>query len=54
MNRRFLQDIVKGCYGRKIAYTNVEQITEANVVQVIGNCIGAFYYNKTVIKYLWD
>ena len=54
MNRRFLQDIVKGCYGRKIAYTNVEQITEANVVQVIGNCIGTFYYNKTVIKYLWD
>lgn len=54
MNRRFLQDIVKGCYGRKIAYTNVEQITEDNVIQVIGNCIGTFYYNKTVIKYLWD
>ena len=49
-----MQDIVKGCYGRKIAYTNVEQITEANVLQVIGNCIGTFYYNKTVIKYLWD
>lgn len=48
------QDLVKGCYGRKIAYTDVETITSKNIVKVIGNCIGAFYYNKTVIEYLWN
>ena len=48
------QDLVKGCYGRKIAYTDVETITDENIVKVIGNCIGAFYYNKTVIEYLWN
>lgn len=54
MNKMLFQDIVKGCYGRKIAYTDVETITSENIVKVIGNCIGAFYYNKTVIEYLWN
>lgn len=54
MNKRSFNDLVKGCYGRKIAYTNVEMITAKNVVKVIGSCIGAFYWNKTAIKYLWD
>lgn len=53
-NRRYLQDIVKGCYGRKIAYTNVSQITLDNIVSVVGSCIGCFNYNKTVIEYLWN
>ena len=54
MNNRFFNDIVKGCYGRKIAYCDVDEINESNVVSVVGNCIGAFLYNKTAIKYLWD
>lgn len=54
MNKMLFQDLVKGCYGRKIAYTDVETITDENIVKVIGNCIGAFYYNKTVIEYLWN
>lgn len=53
-NKRYLQDIVKGCYGRKIAYTNVSQITPNNIVAVVGSCIGCFNYNKTVIEYLWN
>ena len=53
MNTMFFQDLVKGCYGRKIAYTNVEKITTDNIIKVIGNCIGAFYFNKSVIRYLW-
>jgi len=53
-NRRYLQDIVKGCYGRKIAYTNVSQITPDNIVSVVGSCIGCFNYNKTIIEYLWN
>lgn len=54
MNKMLFQDLVKGCYGRKIAYTDVETITSENIVKVIGNCIGSFYYNKTVIEYLWN
>lgn len=54
MNNRTLQDLVRGCYGRKIAYTDVETITRSNVVKVIGDCIGVFYWNKPIIKYLWD
>lgn len=53
-NKRYLQDIVKGCYGRKIAYTNVSHITPDNIVAVVGSCIGCFNYNKTVIEYLWN
>ncbi|WP_287635596.1 phage portal protein [Bacteroides sp.] len=54
MNTQYFHDLVKGRYGRKIAYANVEQITADNIVNVIGNCIGAFYFNKTVIRYLWN
>jgi SPP1 family phage portal protein len=54
MNKISFQDLVKGCHGRKIAYTDVEQITAENIVDVIGNCIGIFYYNKTIIEYLWN
>ena len=54
MNRGTLQDLVRGCYGRKIAYTDVETITKDNVVKVIGDCISAFYWNKSIFKYLWD
>lgn len=53
MNTMNFQDLVRGCYGRKIAYTNVNTITANNVVKVIGNTIGVFYWNKPVIKYLW-
>ena len=54
MNTRTLQDLVKGRYGRKIAYTSVPEITEENVVSVLGEVIGVFNWNKPIIKYLWD
>ncbi len=53
MNKMYFQDLVRGCYGRKIAYTNVDTITANNVVKVIGDTISAFYWNKPIIKYLW-
>lgn len=53
MNTQYFHDLVKGRYGRKIAYTDVEQITADNIVKVVGNCIGTFYFNKTIIRYLW-
>lgn len=54
MNRLHLQDLVQGYYGRKIAYTDVEEITEDNIVSVVGSCIGDFNWNKRIFKYLWD
>lgn len=54
MNTMYFQDLIRGCYGRKIAYTNVDTITANNVVKVIGSTIGVFNWNKPVIKYLWD
>lgn len=54
MNTQYFHDLVKGRYGRKIAYADVEQITADNIVKVVGNCIGAFYFNKTIIRYLWN
>lgn len=54
MNNRTFQELVRGVYGRKIAYTDVETITQDNIVKVIGECIGAFYFNKVAIEYLWN
>lgn len=52
-NTMKFQDLVLGAYGRKVAYTDVEKITVDNVVKVIGNCIGVFNYNRSIIRYLW-
>ena len=54
MNTMYLQDLVKGRYGRKIAYADVDEITEENIAKVVGNCIGVFNWNKPIFKYLWD
>ena len=54
MNRMLFQDLVKGQYGRKIAYTDVLEITEENILSVLGSCVGIFNSNKAAIKYLWD
>ena len=53
MNRLHLQDLVKGSYGRKIAYTDVEIINENNVLDVLAETIGVFNSNKRIFKYLW-
>ena len=52
-NSMFFNDIVQGRYGRKIAYCDVDEINESNVVDVVGKCVGVFNYNKTAIRYLW-
>lgn len=53
MNSRTLQDVLRGCYGRKVAYTDAEKITPDNIISVLGKCIGIFNLNKTAIDYLW-
>lgn len=54
MNRMHLQDLVKGEYGRKVAKVDVEEVTSDNVVDILGNTIGVFNYNRAIIKYLWN
>ena len=54
MNKMSFQDLVKGQYGRKVAYANVDVVDENNILSVLAKCIGTFNYNKTIIKYLWD
>lgn len=53
-NRLPFPSIVKGIYGRKIAYTDVSVITPDNVVSVVGSCLSTFYFNRTAIEYLWN
>lgn len=53
-NKYHLRDLVKGEYGRRVAYADVEEITEQNVIQVVGSCIGVFNHNKSIFKYLWN
>ena len=52
-NKKFFRDIVKGEYGRRVLYTDVEEITSENILQVISKCVGDFYWNRMVINYLW-
>ena len=54
MNTLHLQDLVKGEYGRKIAYADAEEVTESNILKILGSCIGIFNTNKAVFKYLWN
>ena len=54
MNTMTLQELVKGKFGRKTAYADVDQITEENIVSVIGSCIGVFNSHKRIFQYLWD
>ena len=54
MNKETLQDLVKGKYGRKIAYVDVEEVDQNNILEVVGETLGTFYFNKSVVKYLWN
>lgn len=54
MNKETLQDLVKGKYGRKIAYVDVEEVDQNNILEIVGETLGTFYFNKSVVKYLWN
>lgn len=54
MNTMHLQDLVKGDYGRKIAYADADNVTENNILDILGSCIGVFNTNKAIFKYLWN
>lgn len=52
-NNITFQELVNGDYGRKVAYTDVERITEENIVRVVGEAIGVHNRNRQAIRYLW-
>ena len=54
MNKETLQDLVMGKYGRKIAYVDVEEVNQNNILEIVGETLGTFYFNKSVVKYLWN
>ena len=54
MNRFSFNEIARGRYGRRIAYTDVSNINESNVIDVLGKAIGIHNSNKAAIKYLYD
>lgn len=47
-------DLCYGEFGRKVAYTDVQEITRENVVKVLGNAIGIHNYNRPLMKYLYS
>lgn len=53
-NRKYFQDLSNGVYGRQVAYVNVENATRENIVRLVKDTIGTFYYNRRRVKYLWD
>lgn len=54
MNRKHLHDLTRGQYGRKIAYVNANEVTEANVLKILSEGYSVFTHNLPIIKYLWD
>lgn len=52
-NTVYLHDLVKGQYGRKIAYYDAEVVTENNVLKMVAETIGVFNSNRPVVRYLW-
>lgn len=52
-NKMFFHELVKGNYGRKIAYADVEEVNEKNILDIVGDTLGTFYYNKKIADYLW-
>lgn len=45
-------DLCGGEFGRRVAYTYVDEITTENVVSVVGKAVSVLNYNRPMIKYL--
>ena len=50
-NKMFFHELVKGNYGRKIAYEDVEEVNEKNILDIVGDTLGTFYHNKKIADY---
>lgn len=45
-------ELIKGEYGRKIAYYDADRIDETNIIDALAKTVGIFNSNKEAIKYL--
>lgn len=54
MNTRKFHEVFKNEYGRKVAYANVDVVTEENVVSIVQKTYPVFLKNKQAAEYLWD
>lgn len=54
MNRQSFRDVVKGEYGREVAYVNTETVNENNVLDIISKTYACFLRNRRVAEYLWN
>ena len=54
MNRRTLQEIVKGDYGRKIAYADYDEVRSDNLLKIVASGVTALNWNRGIIRYLHD
>lgn len=52
-NKSNFVDLCQGEFGRKIAYTGVDQITPQNVAQVLSDTIGIHNRNRILMDYLY-
>ena len=52
-NKISFVDLCQGEFGRKTAYTGVDQITPQNVAQVLSDTIGIHNRNRTLMDYLY-
>jgi SPP1 family phage portal protein len=52
-NRMSFTDLCQGEFGRKVAYTGVDQITTENVMQVLSETIGIHNRNRILMDYLY-
>lgn len=53
-NTMYLQDLVKGRYGRKIAYSDYETVDTNNILAIVAENIGIFNANRVIVRYLWQ
>lgn len=53
-NKLSFIDLCDGNFGRRVAYTDVEEITSSNVKKILANTIGVHNSNRTLMRYLYN
>ena len=53
-NQTSFIDLCQGEFGRKVAYTDFEEITSKNVLKVLANTIGIHNSNRPLMRYLYQ
>ena len=54
MNDKCFADIVSRQFGRKIIYTNANDINDANILDVLSKSLTDFQFNQVAVEYLWN